>query len=153
MPESDSLQVRPALAADAGAIAHLATELGYPTSPPEMRRRLEVLLTRDSHLIAVAELASAVVGWVAVEHRLLLESGERAEIVGLVVAGQSRRAGVGAALVRVAEAWVREHGISVISVRSNIARTEAHPFYDRLGYVRAKTQHAYRKDLTAPSPE
>lgn len=149
MPETDSLQVRPALVADAAAIALLATELGYPTSLSDMRRRLEVLLTRDSYLIAVGEMASVVVGWIAVEHRLLLESGERAEIVGLVVAGQSRRAGVGGALVRVAEAWVREHGVGVISVRSNIARTEAHPFYDRLGYVRAKTQHAYRKDLTA----
>jgi hypothetical protein len=28
-----------------------------------------------------------------------------------------------------------------------VARTESHPFYERLGYARAKTQHAYRKRL------
>jgi hypothetical protein len=34
-----------------------------------------------------------------------------------------------------------------ISVRSNVARLESHPFYERLGYVRTKTQHAYAKQL------
>jgi hypothetical protein len=34
-----------------------------------------------------------------------------------------------------------------MAVRSNVARAESHPFYERLGYVRTKTQHAYRKRL------
>ena len=41
----------------------------------------------------------------------------------------------------------RRRGLGVIAVRSNVARTESHPFYERLGYVRTKTQHAYRKHL------
>jgi hypothetical protein len=28
-----------------------------------------------------------------------------------------------------------------------VTRQESHPFYERLGYVKAKTQHAYRKSL------
>lgn len=141
------LHIRPAHAADAADIARLTTELGYPSAPEEMKARLEALLPRDSQYIAVAELSSEIVGWVAVEHRLLLESGDRAEIVGLVVASSSRRTGVGSALVREAEEWASQRGHRVIGVRSNVARIEAHPFYERLGYVRAKTQHAYRKEL------
>lgn len=141
------LHIRPASSADAGVIARLTTELGYPTSADEIKLRLDVLLARETHFIAVAEVLSEVVGWVAVEHRLLLESGDRVEIIGLVVTESARRTGVGSALVRDAEEWARQRGHRVIGVRSNVERIEAHPFYDRLGYVRAKTQHAYRKDL------
>jgi GNAT superfamily N-acetyltransferase len=141
------LHIRPAHATDAADIARLTTELGYPTAADEMKARLDTLLPRDSQYIAVAELSSEIVGWVAVEHRMLLESGDRAEIVGLVVSSSSRRAGVGSALVREAEDWVLQRGLRAIGVRSNVARIEAHPFYEGLGYVRAKTQHAYRKEL------
>jgi hypothetical protein len=43
--------------------------------------------------------------------------------------------------------WAAGRALDVITVRSNVARAESHPFYERLGYVRAKTQHAYRKHL------
>jgi hypothetical protein len=35
-------------------------------------------------------------------------------------------------------------------VRSNVARELSHPFYESLGYERAKTQHVYRKTLAGP---
>jgi GNAT superfamily N-acetyltransferase len=91
--------------------------------------------------------SSSPIGWVAAERRLLLESGERAEIVGLIVTADARRSGTGLALVKAAEEWAAEQGMQTISVRSNVARLESHPFYERLGYVRTKTQHAYAKQL------
>lgn len=142
-----TVRIRPAGLSDAVDLARLTTELGYPTSTDDMRSRLEALLPRDSQYIAVAESAREVVGWIAVEHRVVLESGARAEIVGLVVTETARRSGAGSALVRNGEEWARQRGHRVINVRSNVARREAHPFYERLGYVRTKTQHAYRKDL------
>jgi len=145
--------IRSAFVEDAGVIAALATELGYPTTTEQAAGRLSALLARESYFVAVAEVSSRVVGWVAVERRLLLESGERAEIVGLIVAATSRRAGIGAALVQAAESWARAQGMQVLSVRSNVARTEAHPFYEGLGYQRAKTQHAYTKSLAAVRAE
>jgi GNAT superfamily N-acetyltransferase len=106
-----------------------------------------VLLRAGTHFIAVAEQSSAIVGWVAAERRMLLESGERAEIVGLIVGAAARRSGIGGALVQAAEDWATERQLHVISVRSNVARIESHPFYERLGYIRSKTQHAYSKRL------
>ena len=141
------MNIRPARSTDAEAIAALATELGYPTSREQMLARLEVLNQRDSCFVAVAEVSSTVAGWVAAERRLLLESGERAELVGLVVGVHARRAGIGKALVIAAEQWASGQGLQAISVRSNVLRPEAHPFYESLGYVRAKTQHAYTKRL------
>jgi GNAT superfamily N-acetyltransferase len=143
------VRIRPALAADASAIARLATELGYPTSAEQIGARLDALLPSESHFIAVAEIDSGVVGWVAAEDRMLLESGRRAELVGLVVAANTRRSGVGKALVREAESWARQRGLATIGVRSNVVRLESHPFYESLGYTRSKTQHAYSKRLAS----
>ena len=132
---------------DAAGIATLATELGYPSSESEMKSRIERLLQSDAYFLAVAEQELRLIGWVAAEKRLLLESGERAEIVGLIVTADARRSGTGLALVNAAESWAAENGMRSISVRSNVARLESHPFYERLGYTHTKTQHAYTKQL------
>ena len=141
------LAIRRATLADADALAHLTTELGYPTSGGEIRTRLAELLSRASQFIAVVDRPEGIVGWVAAEERLLLESGRRAEVVGLVVASPVRRLGLGSLLVSAAEEWAQSRGLDTIFVRSNVLRDEAHPFYERLGYRRTKTQHAYIKRL------
>jgi GNAT superfamily N-acetyltransferase len=143
------LLIRSAAATDAGEIARLTTLLGYPASTEEIARRLAMLLPSASHFIAVAEGSAGLAGWVAAERRVLLESGARAELVGLIVDQESRHLGIGSALVGAAEDWAVTQGLSVISVRSNVVRLESHPFYERLGYTRRKTQHAYVKELRA----
>ena len=140
-------RIRPATVSDAGEIARLTTLLGYPSTTAEISERLDSLLASPSHFIAIAENALGVVGWVAAERRVLLESGERGEIVGLIVDPEVRRSGIGRALVNAAENWAIERQLGVISVRSNVARIESHPFYEQLGYERRKTQHAYAKRL------
>lgn len=137
--------IRKAVPSDAPAIAHLTEELGYPVSVAEIEGRLNQLLPRGDFFVSVAEVESAVIGWVAAEHRVLLEFEPRVELVGLVVAESHRRSGIGRALVSAAERWQRERGISTIFVRSNVKRSESHPFYERLGYTCYKTQHAYIK--------
>ena len=144
----DAVTIRPARVDDAADIARLATELGYPSSEDEMRTRIERLLQSDAYFLVVAEREAAMVGWIAAERRLLLESGERADIVGLIVTEHARRDGTGRSLVRAAEGWARRQGMNRVAVRSSVSRLESHPFYERLGYVRAKTQHAYIKRLT-----
>jgi len=57
--------------------------------------------------------------------------------------------GVGRRLVVAVERWAVMRGLEQIAVRSNVLRTDSHPFYERLGYTRTKTQHAYRKPLSA----
>jgi GNAT superfamily N-acetyltransferase len=142
------IRIRPALPTDAAEIARLAAELGYPASPEEMMTRLSALLLRPEHFIGVATLDDAhLLGWIAAEHRLPLEYGERVELVGLVVDSAARRGGVGKALVAAAEQWAAGRGQSTIYVRSNATRTESHPFYESLGYTRQKTQHFYIKHL------
>jgi GNAT superfamily N-acetyltransferase len=140
-------RIRGATLDDAADIARLCGELGYPAAAQDMHARLALLLPQATQFIAVAEREHALYGWIAAERRVLLEYGERAEIVGLVVDARARRTGVGQALVAAAERWACGQGLREIAVRSNIARIESHPFYKRLGFVRRKTQHNYAKPL------
>jgi GNAT superfamily N-acetyltransferase len=147
------VSIRGATLADATRLAVLTEVLGYPATADALAERLGRLLGRDQELVLVAELSPGhIVGWLHGGERELLESGRRCEILGLVVDGTHRGRGVGRQLVQAAEAWASTRGLDQMAVRSNVGRAESHPFYERLGYVRAKTQHAYRKRLPAAAP-
>jgi GNAT superfamily N-acetyltransferase len=148
------IAVRRATAADGPRLAELSEILGYPVASFTLSLRLERLLARAEDAVLVAEAESGVVGWVHGAEQELLESGRRCEILGLVVDPGYRSQGVGRRLVTAVEQWAANRGLEQMTVRSNVARAESHPFYQRLGYIRAKTQHAYRKALsgTDPSP-
>ena len=148
---SASYSILPAQEADAAEIARLSLELGYQTTVDRTRAALDQMLKSPSYFAAVASAgAGQLLGWAVAECRLTLESGKSVELTGLVVTTSARRRGVGRALVAAAEHWALQNGFSSIRVRSNVARTESHPFYERLGYERTKTQHAYKK-LLAPA--
>ena len=145
-----SPRIRNAVQNDSDEIARLCIELGYPVSPADIAARILELQITGNRLVAVACAAqSKLLGWVAAEHRLLLESGERVEIVGLVVDRTARRKGIGKALVSAVETWTAARGLSTIFVRSNVTRSGSHHFYEGIGYERSKTQHAYAKTLSA----
>ncbi|HET8697663.1 MAG TPA: GNAT family N-acetyltransferase [Gammaproteobacteria bacterium] len=151
-PSTVAAQIRRARGADAAELARLSAELGYPVSADEMSSRLAAILGDDRHHVAVASTERALLAWIHVERRTSLERGDRAEVIGLVVEGRVRRSGVGRKLVLEGERWARTHGLAVITVRSNVARDGAHPFYESLGYSRAKTQHVYEKALRRLRP-
>ena len=142
--------IRAADQPDVDEITRLCIGLGYPVSRADIESRLLALRETDNRFIAVAPgHESKLLGWVAAEHRLLLESGERVEIVGLVVDQSARRKGIGRALVSAVESWTAGKGVSTIFVRSNVTRGDSHHFYQGIGYNRTKTQHAYVKRISA----
>lgn len=123
--------------------------LGYPNSAEAIAERLARLLARDGDIVLVAEeMPRGVVGWIHATEQELLDSGRRCEITGLVVDADARNRGLGRQLVEAVEAWAIARGLAQLAVRSNIVRSESHPFYERLGFLRVKTQHAYRKQLS-----
>jgi GNAT superfamily N-acetyltransferase len=142
------LGVRRASRADAQPIAALCVQLGYPTSPEEVVRRLAKIEQDDDHALYVAELpGGGVIGWVHVYVSRLLVADPSAEIGGLVVDEAYRRRGVGRRLMEEAERWAGERGCAAINLRSNIIRKEAHAFYERIGYSNVKTQLKFHKPL------
>lgn len=141
------LIIRKARSEDAARIAELSGTLGYPVTADAMAERLGRMLPLETHTVFVAEASGNIVGWTHGAEQELLEMGFRCEILGLVVAEGQRGLGTGRRLVEAIEQWARARGLAQIFVRSNVIRPESHPFYERIGYERYKTQHAYRKQL------
>jgi N-acetylglutamate synthase-like GNAT family acetyltransferase len=139
--------IRPARERDVEALARLAAELGYPSTADEMRERLAALRAGEDDEVLVADVDGEVAGWIHLAIVLSLESGRYAEIEGLVVTEARRGSGIGAELVRAAEAWGRTRGVKRLRVRTNVTRTRTHLFYERGGFAHVKTSRVYEKGL------
>jgi GNAT superfamily N-acetyltransferase len=133
---------------DVSRLAELSRVLGYPVDLAVLAERLKCLRDRAEDTVLVAEVEGSIVGWVHGAEQELLESGRRCEILALVVDPTYRRRGIARALVSAVEDWAASRGIHQLTVRSNVTRPESHPFYQQLGYIRTKTQHTYRKELS-----
>jgi GNAT superfamily N-acetyltransferase len=142
------MNIRPATPADSAAVADLATQLGYPTTPEQAAARLRDLATRPENDILAAEADGVVIGWIQVAGAYRVDSEPYAEIAALVVDAAHRGGGIGAELVAAAEDWAVRHGFRTLRVRSNVVRERTHAFYERLGFARTKSQVVFTR-LTA----
>lgn len=55
--------IRTASAEDAGGIARLCGQLGYPAASEQIRHRMREILGREGHAVVVNERGSSLVGW------------------------------------------------------------------------------------------
>jgi GNAT superfamily N-acetyltransferase len=143
--------VRRAAQGDVEALGFLCGALGYATDSSAMAERFAAVARSSSDILLVAEMSGSVIGWLQAHAAWVLETGFRVEIVGLIISPESRRAGVGRALVAAAERWAEDLGAVSIVVRSNAQRVESHAFYPAIGYMRKKTQEVYWKTLNKPN--
>jgi GNAT superfamily N-acetyltransferase len=144
-----SVSIRAMLESDADAVHRLALQLGYPTQPAATLARVRAVLASNIADAFVAEDADGrVLGWAHVFAAPFLESGPNAELGGLVVEEAARGRGIGAALVARAESWARERGIRKLCLRSNVVRTEAHAFYQKIGFTIQKSQFKFQKEIS-----
>ena len=82
------MTIRLARESDAGPVASLCGELGYPIPVEQARTRI---MDDDEVVLLVADTAEGrVVGWIEVAPRRSVEFGEVAEIQGLVVTASER---------------------------------------------------------------
>lgn len=147
MSETSLPRIRRARPGDAAQLATLCNQLGYPSSPEEVRRRLQRLRGPDHAVYVAEDKDGTVVGWVHIFLRPLLEEDLAAEIGGLVVDEAHRGRGIGHRLLERAERWARRRGSRAVVVRSNVIRLEAHRFYEQCGYREVKTQRVFRKAI------
>jgi len=144
---AEAVRVRPPLPGDAPALAALAGELGYPTSPEVLLGRLAALHPTDAAVIVSTDADDVPTGWCHVEMRRTLVEPMSALIVGLVIGEGHRSAGIGAVLLGAAEAWARARGCQRLVVATRITRERAHQFYAREGYEVSKTSYFLTKSL------
>jgi GNAT superfamily N-acetyltransferase len=139
-------QIREATLRDAAELADLVKQLGYATSPSEMKTRLEAILEDPDYHTLVADSGARLAGLVGVRlGRYYEKNGTFAQIAALVVREAERGTGVGALLLREAEAWAALRGAADVWVNSHRRRQEAHQFYEAHGYQ--STGFRFRKLL------
>lgn len=141
-----AIDIRSAAISDSEAVAQLVSELGYPTSPQQMRARLETILSDAGYSTLVAVVDARIAGFIGSVVRPSYEAdGLHGQIMALVVAASHRRQGVGRELLRCAEESLARRGAQVVVVTTGNHRAGAHAFYEKNGY--SFTGRRYRKSL------
>jgi GNAT superfamily N-acetyltransferase len=141
------VSVRDAEERDAPAIASLCGQLGYPTPGEAVVPRMDRLRENGQARVVVAVMDSAVVGLATVHLRHMINhEAPIGQLTLLVVDERVRGQGIGRILVADSEAWARARGCNRFVVTTALRRTEAHAFYERLGYTHSGRR--YGKDFS-----
>jgi GNAT superfamily N-acetyltransferase len=69
----------------------------------------------------------------------------RLQVEGVRIAGELRGSGLGSAMLAWAHGWGRRHGAGVAQLTTDRQRTDAHRFYERLGY--APSHLGFKREL------
>ncbi len=126
---------------ETGAAREVPDDLGA------YRRAFAAVDADASELLAVAERGGQVVGTLQVSFLpgLSRHGALRAQVEGVRVAAAARGSGVGGVMVRWAVDQARARGCVLVQLTTDKARTDAHRFYDRLGFV--ATHQGYKLPL------
>jgi len=145
MTDTTQVLLRPAVAADAPAIAALFTDEGYPAGPSDVVDRLGRFDTPRSRVV-VAEHDGAILGFIAVHAMARFEHDDWIlRILALVVDAGARERGVGRSLMAEAERIGRELGAAFVELTAGHHRPEARHLFESLGYDSAVTAYLRKK--------
>ena len=110
-------------------------ELGYPSSADELRPRLSRLLNDEASFVYVAATDDSVIGFATgYVIPLIHRDAPIGRLTAMAVSAGARGSGAGRALVDSVTAEAKARGCHRLEVTSGAHRTDAHGFYERLGF-------------------
>lgn len=120
--------------------ARLPLDAGYA-------RAFAAIAEDPNQFLAVAEQGGAVVGTLQLTFipGLSHKGGWRGQIEAVRVAASQRGQGLGERMMRWAVGECRARGCRMVQLSTNMTRTDAHRFYERLGFSRS--HFGYKLDL------
>jgi len=139
--------IREMTANDATAVNALSKQLGYPLSIGQTLQNINMILQSKDHTAFVAEYENEIVGWIGAAQAIMIEVMPHCEINGLVIDENHRGMGIGKLLINNVKQWAKEKGNNKIGLHCNVKRTEAHLFYQHLGFTELKQQKNFVIDL------
>jgi GNAT superfamily N-acetyltransferase len=132
--------IRQMTATDAKEVNRLSAQLGYQLSIEQTLQNIRAVLQSKDHTAFVAEHENEIVGWIGASQNIMIEVMPYCEINGLVVDKDHFGMGVGKLLIDKVKQWAKEKNNSKVGLRCNVKRTEAHLFYEHLGFTALKLQ-------------
>ena len=140
--------IRNAQLDDAAAIALLnRTGLGYSYPAPETQKRLQAILEDPNQHIAVALEGARLVGYAHAEVYDITFAPRIVNIQSIAVHSDSRRQGIGKALMEHIEQWAKQ--VQAAGVRSIAGghRKGTYAFYESCGFRSVSRNVSYQKDF------
>jgi GNAT superfamily N-acetyltransferase len=138
------IQVRPACAGDAAAVAVLAQELAmsFAFRPERFEPSFAALVADQQACLLVAADGDGCAGYLlGFRHLTFFANGPVGWVEEIAVRSGQRGRGTGRALMEAFEQWAAEHGCALVA----LATRRAAPFYQALGYQESATY--FRKIL------
>lgn len=125
-------------------------ELGYDVNLNIVKKQIKKLTEDSLHHIIIGyenEQTRKIIGFVHAElyESLYMDTG--LNILGLAVESNFQGQGIGKKLMSSIEEYALRNNISYIRLNSNVRRSDAHKFYESIGYVCDKTQKRLIKKL------
>ena len=110
-----------------------------PDALPDYVAAFRQIAASPNDTLYVAELDGAVVGTfqTTMITSLLARGSKSLTIEAVHTSAEMRGKGIGAAMMRFAIEQARGAGARLVQLSSNNARSDAHRFYERLGFVRS----------------
>ena len=140
-------RVRDVTIDDAPEIVPLLDQLGYPAHEPDVRQRLERLLS-DEHFACwgLEDGSPGIIGLAAGQLTWHLELDYPVATLSVLVVDEHYRGrGYARSLTDAFEDWGRLHGARVAALSSGNRRHDAHRVYENLGWT--ATGKRFRKGL------
>lgn len=137
-----TISIRTMQPTDIPQLLELMSELGYPTTFEELKKRFELLRNHVDYETLVAVKDDKVIGFAGMCKALAYEfTGIYVRILSFTVSSKQRQKGVGRILLIACEEWAIEQGAEVITLNSGIReeRQIAHLFYLSNGYTAKST--------------
>ena len=135
-----NITIREMLPEDAIRVNLLSGQLGYPLSREQTLKNIQAVVRSKMHTAFVALDKNTIVGWIGAANAIMIEVMPLCEINGLVIDEQYRGKGVGKLLIERVTQWAKENGNDKLSLHCNIKRTDAHLFYEHMGFREIKQQ-------------
>lgn len=125
------------------------TVLGHDTTIEILKQRIEELGFNTAYYIKVYvnDTSGAVEGFIQAEKYDLLYGENGWNVISLAVSQEAQHKGIGKQLVLSLEEHALKNRDKFIRLNSRIERTEAHQFYEHIGYQCDKTQKRFIKYL------
>lgn len=142
-----AILIRTMAPADIAPARALLSQLGYDMNAKEVKRRYEAIKEKHDHAVFVGEEDGRLVALLHLYERPAFDKPPEAIVQAIVVDHNLRGMGIGKTMMDVAERWASERGFSSIALTSSVSRSDAHSFYNRLGYKAEATSHLFRKRL------
>lgn len=129
------MEIREAILEDSEYIAELFALLGFPAHRARVRKRLSRMLPHADYGCFVAEDVEGLQGFIGAHRSFYFTNdGSYGRVTSLIVREEARRQGIGSALLRLVEDWLRGQGVADILVDIDDELAVAQDFYRSRGF-------------------